>query len=113
MAPSGMSIDGPDANRPTTSTGSGGGSHFTIRGGSKNAVFTRIRNVASIHCGAQEPAPLGRRFLHFEPQVLVIAIAAPAAEQRPDVAVDRLDHAERDLLVAVGLVAVGQDAVEV
>ena len=38
----------------------------------------------------------------------MIAVAPTATEHRSDVSVDRLDHAERDLEVAVG-----QDAVEV
>ena len=42
-----------------------------------------------------------------EEQVLVISVAAPAAEHRSDIAVDGLDLAEGDLLVTVG-----EDAVE-
>lgn len=46
--------------------------------------------------------------MNFEEQVLVIAIAPPATERRPDVAVDGLHLAERNLDVAIG-----EDAVKV
>src|SRR3989338_2120209 len=59
-------------------------------------------------CGSQRPAPLGRSLLDLEQEVLVIPIPAAAPEHGADVAVDGLDRAELDLLVAVG-----EDTVEV
>src|SRR3989442_12943763 len=52
--------------------------------------------------GWRHPAPSGRGFLDFGQEVLVIPVAAAPPQQGPDVAVDRLDLPERDLLVAVG-----------
>src|SRR3972149_2064245 len=59
-------------------------------------------------CGSQRSAVLGGGLLHLEQEILVIPIPAAAPEHGADVAVDGLDRAERDLLVAVG-----EDTVEV
>src|SRR3989442_56950 len=58
-------------------------------------------------CGLQRLAPLGGSLLDLEQEVLVISIPTAAPEHGADVAVDGLDRAERDLLMAVG-----EDAVE-